>query len=119
MAYDEFFADRIRNFLRHLPLIFVEKRMMGGICFMVDDKMLCASHTDKDTGQNLLMARIGPEFHEQALTLPGVTPMAFTGRPMKGYVYVTDIVLDTDDKLCFWLEKCLTYHPMAKKGRKK
>ena len=60
MAYSELLADRIRNYLDQKKVSFIAKKMMGGLCFMVDDKMCVGVHTDH------LMARIGPEAYESA-----------------------------------------------------
>ncbi|MGF1558920.1 MAG: hypothetical protein ACFCUL_07515 [Flavobacteriaceae bacterium] len=58
MAYDEFLADRIRNILKTKSVTLVERKMMGGLCFMVNDKMCCGLLTDKITEASVLMARI-------------------------------------------------------------
>ena len=78
MAYDELLADRIRNVLKQKKVGNIEKKMMGGLCFMVDDKM-CLGIV-----KNELMARIDPDFYNTALTKNGCRKMDFTGRPMKG-----------------------------------
>ena len=119
MAYDEYQADRIRQVLEEKKANYLAKKMMGGLCFMVDDKMLCGQHTDKKTGHNLLMARIGEGAYEDALTRKGVLPMDFTGRPMKGYVFITPEGYDRQEDLEFWLQKCLDFNPIAKSSKKK
>lgn len=119
MAYDEYQADRIRQVLQEKKADYLAKNMMGGLCFMVDDKMLCGQHIDKKTGDNLLMARIGEEAYEDALTRKGVLPMDFTGRPMKGYVFVTSEGYDRQEDLEFWIQKCLDFNPLAKSSKKK
>ncbi len=121
MAYDEFMADRIRQQLREFQSPFEEKKMMGGLCFMVDGKMCCGTHIDKKFNSPLLMARIGTDFYGEALRKKGVLPMDFTGRPMKGYVFVTSQGWDSDSELQFWIQKCLDFNPLAKasKGKSK
>lgn len=119
MAYDEYQADRIRQELKDRSISFIEKKMMGGLCFMVDDKMLCGIHNDKQSGDSLFMARVGPDFYEKALEMEGVELMEFTGRPLKGYVYVTPEAIDQDAELDFWMEKCLEYNPKAKSSKKR
>lgn len=113
MAYDEYLADRVRQIFseRHVPT--EEKKMMGGLCFMVNDKM-CAGIVGET-----LMARIDPELYPQALSRPGARQMDFTGRPMQGFVFVEGEGIDADEDLQHWLQLCLDYNPRAKASRKK
>ncbi len=113
MAYDEHLADRLRNALKDKNTPYIEKKMMGGLCFMVDDKM-CVGVV-----KNNLMARIDPGTYEQVLTLSGCRPMDFTGRPMKGFVFVTPDGVDLDEELEAWVQRCLDYNPKAKSSKKK
>jgi hypothetical protein len=69
MAYDEYLADRARQILKEKSIVHTEKRMMGGLCFMVDDKMCFGMHIDKNTNSSLLMARVGPDNYETVLAL--------------------------------------------------
>ncbi|TBN03007.1 RNA methyltransferase [Hyunsoonleella flava] len=121
MAYDEYLADRIRKHLNEKHIGFSELKMMGGLCFKVDDKMLCGIHIDKKYGDSLFMARIGLDAHSTALERPECLPMDFTGRPMKGYIFVTPDGFDTDDDLGYWLDLCLAFNPLANasKSRKR
>ncbi|MBM3216980.1 TfoX/Sxy family protein, partial [Candidatus Poribacteria bacterium] len=81
MPYDENLAERIRRVVAGRHGV-TEKRMFGGLAFLLDGKMFCGiANSD-------LMVRVGPERYEAALSLPHVRPMDFTGRPMTGYVYV-------------------------------
>lgn len=120
MAYDEFMVDRIRQQLKEKGAAFQEKKMMGGICFMVNDKMCCGAHFDKKRNCNLLMARIGEEVYNEAIQKDGCQPMDFTGRPMKGYVFITPEGFDADEDLEYWIQLCLNFNPLAKssKGKK-
>ena len=113
MAYDEFLADRIREALKSRKTIFEERKMMGGLCYMVDDKMCIGGVKDK------LMARIDPEVYEEALTKPGCREMDFTGRTMKGFVFVEPVGVDMDEDLDYWVELCLEFNPKAKSSKKK
>ena len=81
MAYDEQLADRIRLAVGPRPDV-TEKKMFGGLAFLLDGKMFCGIVKDD------LMVRVGPERCEAALGEAHVRPMDFTGRPMDGYVYV-------------------------------
>lgn len=119
MAYDEFIADRIRNVFRQKKVSFEEKKMFAGLCFMVHDKMCCGIHYDKKKETDLLMARIGEDASEAALQRAGCYPMDFTGRPMKGYVFVTPEGYDTDEDLDYWIQLCVNFNPLAKASRKK
>ncbi|NNF36455.1 MAG: TfoX/Sxy family protein [Saprospiraceae bacterium] len=113
MAYSELLADRIRHYLGEKKIDYVGKKMMGGLCFMVDDKMCMGVVQDN------LMGRIGKEAYEDALTREGCRKMDFTGREMKGYVFVDPIGIDMDQDLAYWLDLCLAFNPLAKSSKKK
>lgn len=117
MAYDEFLADRIRRQLKEKHTGFSELKMMGGLCFKVDNKMLCGIHIDKIYGDSLLMARIGLDAYENELEKPECLPMDFTGRPMKGYIFVTPEGFDSEETLSYWLDLCLKFNPLAKASK--
>ena len=113
MAYNEYTADRIRHILSLKKIEFTEKRMFGGLCFMVDNKM-CIGVIKED-----IMARVGPEVEQEALLKAGARPMDFTGRPMKGFVFISEDGFDLDDDLAWWIDLCLEYNPLAKASKKK
>ena len=113
MAYDEFLADRIRDALNNRKISFEERKMMGGLCYMVDDKMCIG------VVKNNLMARIDPDIYEEALTKTGCKEMDFTGRSMKGFVFVEPRGIDLDEDLDYWVELCLDFNPLAKSSKKK
>jgi TfoX/Sxy family transcriptional regulator of competence genes len=113
MAYDEHLADRVRQIFAELHVMAEEKKMMGGLCFMLNDKM-CAGVTDER-----LMARIDPVIYQEALTRQGAREMDFTGRPLKGFVFVEPEGIDDDEDLRSWLQLCLDYNPLAKSSRKR
>lgn len=119
MAYDEFLADRLRNIFQQAKANFYEKKMFAGLCFMVNDKMCCGIHYDKKKQTDLLMARIGEEASVEAMQREGCHPMDFTGRPMKGYVFVTPDGFDSEDDLAYWVGLCLAFNPMAKASKKR
>lgn len=102
MAYDEELAERIRRALADKHSV-VEKRMFGGIAFMLRGNMCCGIVRDD------LMVRVGPERHEEALAQPHARPMDFTGRPMRGMVYVTPEGCRTDEALKRWVEQGLNF----------
>jgi hypothetical protein len=119
MAYDDFLAERARRILKDKSVVFLEKKMMGGLCFMVDDKMCFVMHIDKNTNSSLLMARVGLDNYEKALEKEHCTEMNFTGRSMKGYVFVTEEGLDFDNDLASWIQLCLDFNPFAKSSKRK
>lgn len=119
MAYDAYFGERITNILKERKVDFFSKNMMGGLLFMVDDKMLCGIHIDKRYGDSLLMARIGEEAYELELKKDACLPMDFTGRPMRGYIFVTPEGWDKEEDLVYWIDLCLTFNPMAKSSKSK
>ena len=112
MAYDEHLADRIREALKGLHASYEEKKMMGGLCFMVNDKMCAGVINDS------LMARIDPKIYDQLLQRGGCREMDFTGRPMKGFVFVEAEGIDADQDLIDWIRLCLDYNPKAKSSRR-
>lgn len=89
MAYDEGLAELIRGDLADHANV-VEKRMFGGLCFMLNGHMLCGVH--KGGG----MFRVGKPRQDEALKVDGAAPMAFTGRPMGGMVDVSDEAMADD-----------------------
>jgi TfoX/Sxy family transcriptional regulator of competence genes len=113
MPYNEHLADRIRTIFQTRSMPFEEKKMMGGLCFMVDDKMCCGVEKDK------LMARIGPDVYEEALERKGCREMDFTGRPMRGYVFIEPEGIDLDSDLEYWVQLCLDFNPQARSSKKK
>lgn len=119
MAYDEFMADRVRQILKDKNANFFEKKMFGGLCYMVNDKMACGIMYHKKNETDLLMARIGEEASETALQKEGCHPMDFTGRPMRGYVFVTPDGYDSDEDLEHWIQLCLDFNPFAKASKKR
>lgn len=119
MAYDEYLADRIRRQLKEKRIHFTDMKMMGGLLFKVDNKMFCGIHIDKKYGDSLLMARVGEDVYIKELEKPYCLPMDFTGRPMRGYIYVTPDGFDNEDDLSHYLDLCMTFNPFAKASKSK
>jgi TfoX/Sxy family transcriptional regulator of competence genes len=113
MAYDELLTERIRRTFREQHTDFEEKKMMGGICFLVNGKMAAG------VIKNKMMARIDPEIQDEAMSRKGCTEMDFTHRPMKGYVFVEPEGTDMDSDLEYWVKLCLEFNPKAKASKKK
>ncbi len=119
MAYDAYLADRVRRILTDKNITFLDKKMMGGLVFLVNDKMLCGIHIDKKSNTGLLMVRIGENAYEENIYKKECLPMDFTGRPMKGYVFITPNGFDLDADLEFWIQLALDFNPTAKSSKKK
>lgn len=113
MAYDTYLADRIHQSLSKRKVNFIEKKMMGGLTFMVNDKM-CVG-----VSRNRLMARINPEKETEALQKLGAEEMMMTGRKMKGFIFVQPVGIDHDEDLEYWIQLCLDFNPLAKSSKKK
>jgi TfoX/Sxy family transcriptional regulator of competence genes len=116
MAYDEGTAARVRKLLagqRHVA----EKKMMGGLCFMVDNVMCCTI-----SGRGGMLFRVGPEAHARMLKEPHASPMEMRGRIMTGFVRVSDEGTRTDAGLKIWVKRALDFvatmpaKPPAKKA---
>lgn len=104
MAYDENLADRVRQELHKKHVFFMEKKMMGGLSFMINNKM-CVGIVKND-----LMARIGKDEYESALQKKGCKPMDFTGKPMSGYVFLEPEGIDLDADLEYWIHLSLAFN---------
>lgn len=113
MTSDSSLADRVRAVFARLGVATVEKRMMGGLCFMVEDKMCLGVNDDR------LMVRLDPDKYDWALKQPGCRPMDFTGRPMRGFVWVDGEGHDLQKQLENWIDLALEYNPRAKSSKKK
>lgn len=118
MAYDEYLADRVRRILEERQAVFFEKKMMGGLIFMVNEKMCIGVDIDKATGSSRIMARIGKEAYEEALEEKGTRKMDFTGTVMRGFVFIDPEGFDLEEDLEFWVDKSLAYNVFARKSKK-
>ena len=118
MSYDEKTADRVRRILSERTDA-VEKKMFGGLCFMVNGNMCCGlTHT-------AFMIRVGPDRYEDALAQSHARPMDFTGRALTGMVYVDPAGYRTDAALAKWIARGVDFvsalpakHVAVKKRRK-
>lgn len=119
MAYDDYFADRVRQIFEEKGAAFYEKKMMGGLIFMVNNKMCVGVDKDRKLNVDRLMVRVGPNAYQEALQMEGACNMNFTGKPMKGFVFVGPDGFDTDDDLEKWLDMALVYNPFAKSSKRK
>ncbi|MBI1824220.1 MAG: TfoX/Sxy family protein [Nitrospirae bacterium] len=112
MAYDEKLVSRLRSELGQRKGI-SEKKMFGGLTFMVDGKM-CLGVLNDD-----LMARIDPEVYEASLRKNGCRGMTFTGRPMKGFVFISPEGTGNKKDLNYWIDLAFDFNKRAKKSKKK
>jgi TfoX/Sxy family transcriptional regulator of competence genes len=111
MPYDEKLAERIRRALSgHKPV--VERRMFGGVAFLLHGNMCCGVTKD------LLMLRLGSQGAEAALGRPHTREMDFTGKPMKGMVYVESEGVRTEAELQRWLERAVEFAQTLPKKQK-
>lgn len=113
MAFNEIMANRVREIIAAATNKVAEKKMFGGLCFMVDDK-ICVG-VRKDT----ILVRLDPAVFEQALEQEGCRPMVHAGRVMKGYVFVDEAVLHTKKQLLYWVSLALDFNRFAKQAKKK
>ncbi len=102
MAYDEKLAERMRRALAPRRNV-VERKMFGGVCFMVDDHMACGIVMD------MLMVRLSAEAAAASLKEKHVRPMDFTGKPLKGFLYIAADGLKTAAQLRKWVERAVAH----------
>jgi TfoX/Sxy family transcriptional regulator of competence genes len=102
MAFDEVVARRVRIALAGTRDV-AEKRMFGGIAFMVRGNMCAGVIGDR------LMLRVGPDGYEASLSRPHAKPMDFTGRPMKGMVYVEPAGFASTGDLKGWIARAMEF----------
>lgn len=113
MSYNEKLADRVREIIALTHDRVEEKKMFGGLCFMVNDKMCVGVEKER------MMVRLDPDVYESVLEKEGCTPMDFTGKVMKGYVFVDAAALSTNKKLDYWVQLALDFNKKAKASKKK
>ena len=102
MAYDEALGGRIRAILLDQPGL-VEKKMFGGVGFMVQGNMACGVHKD------MLVVRVGPDAYEEKMKYPYTRPFDMTGRAMKGWVMVEPGGFESDTDLKEWVQSGLDF----------
>jgi TfoX/Sxy family transcriptional regulator of competence genes len=102
MAYDPSLATRVRELVAGRKGV-TEKAMFGGLAFLLDGKMFCG------VLGNEILARVGPDSHDAAMAKPDVRIMDFTGRPMRGYVFVGPRAISTNAELSRWVNDCAAH----------
>lgn len=101
MAYDTKLAERIRTKLDGIP--FVEKKMFGGVGFLLNGNMACGVNKDD------LIVRVDPDKHPALLKKPHVRPFDMTGRPMKGWLVIEADGIKTAKQLSTWINEGVKY----------
>ncbi len=114
MAFSEYLADRVRQRLLNKGQI-EEKKMMGGLIFMVNEKMCIGIDIDKKSNTDRLMVRVGKLPYEDLLKKDGSRPMDFTGSVMRGFLFIDPEGFDKDADLDFWVEKALEFNDLIAK----
>jgi TfoX/Sxy family transcriptional regulator of competence genes len=112
MAYDEKLADNVRELIAAKHKKIEEKKMFGGLCFMVNAKMCVGVEKER------MIVRLNPEKYDEVMEKEGCRPMDFTGKVMKGFVFVDANVLTTKKKLEYWVNLALEYNKIAKASKK-
>ena len=102
MAYDEGLAQRLREYFQDRG-DFEDKKMFGGLCFLVSGHMCCGIVGDT------LMARVGPINYQDCLNNRFAREMDFTGKAMKGMIYVSPEGIEEDSDLFHWLDVCYEF----------
>jgi len=102
MAYNEGLAQRVRGEMGELPG-YVEKKMFGGVGFMLQGNMACGVNGDN------LIVRVGPDRYESSLAEPHTRLFDLTGRPMKGWVVIIEKGYEEDHDLKAWVQKGVEY----------
>jgi TfoX/Sxy family transcriptional regulator of competence genes len=113
MAYNDHLADRIRRVFEEKKVHNIEeKKMMGGLTFMVNGKM-CIGIVKED-----LMVRLNPDLHDASILKMGARTMDFTAKPMRGYIFVNAEGVDKDADLEDWIQLALDFNGLAKASKK-
>lgn len=102
MVYDPGLEERLREYFHGRPEVEV-KKMFGGLCFMVSNHMCCGIVGD------MLMARVGPDHYAACLRKKYAKEMDFTGKAMKGMIYVSPEGIENDRALRMWVELCESF----------
>ena len=113
MPYHEKLANSTRALIAETHKKVEEKKMFGGLCFMVNDKMCVCVNKER------LMFRLDPGLFDKIIEKEGCRLMEMQGRIMKGYVIVDTEALNTKKKLAWWVTMALDYNKIAKPSKKK
>jgi TfoX/Sxy family transcriptional regulator of competence genes len=111
MAYNELLADRVRTLFAEVDKV-TEKKMFGGIAFMVNDKM-CVT-----VSKNRIMCRIDPAIHSVTIQRKGCESVIMKGREYIGYVRITEDAMKTKKELQYWIDLALDFNPKSLPSKK-
>lgn len=114
--YDAYLAERVEKRLASNGLTEI-KKMMGGLVFMVNDKMCVGVDKDRVTGEDRLMVRVGTVSSEKLLFKKGSREMDFTGKVLRGFLFISPDGFDSHADLDFWIEKALEFNAIAKSSK--
>ena len=103
MAYDEALAERIRSLIDKIDDQFIEKKMFGGLTFLYKGKMSVGIVKDQ------LCARVIQSDYPNLFDDPNITPMNFTGKVMKDFVYINQDALQSDQDILKWIERSMNH----------
>ena len=110
MAYSETLANRVREYLAEIPNINIEeKKMFGGLAFLVNDKMCINISNDR------LMCRFDSQYTEELAERQGYLLCIMKNKDLKGYCYVEEIGYKSPKDFAFWLNLCLDFNEKIKK----
>lgn len=113
MAYNTKLADRVREYLSEVEELKIEeKKMFGGLAFLIDGKMCI------NVGDDLLMFRFDPKQTEELSERTGFLPMIMNKKEYKGYCYVEPVGYKNKKDFEFWINLCLDYNHKAKSSKK-
>ena len=113
MAYNNELAARVRIYLAEIPSLQIEeKKMFGGLAFMINDKMCINVSKDR------LMCRFDSNMEEEVSQKVGFEPMNMKGRKYKGYCYVHPEGFEKEEDLAYWVNLCLDFNEHAKSSKK-
>lgn len=113
MSLNEKLIARVRELIAAAEKKVEEKKMFGGVCFMVNDKMCAGVNKDR------LMVRIDPVLADEMVEQPGARLMTMGGKEMKGYVLIDESALGTKKQLTYWVNMALAFNQFAKSSKKK
>ncbi|MBC9794902.1 TfoX/Sxy family protein [Sinomicrobium weinanense] len=114
MAYNKQLADNVREYLARFPEMEVEeKKMFGGLAFMINGKM-CVNVSDDN-----LMCRFDPGITQDIAGKTGFLPMIMKGKEYKGYCYVEPIGFEHKKDFEFWINLCLDFNDRARSSKKR
>jgi TfoX/Sxy family transcriptional regulator of competence genes len=107
MAINPALTKRVRDVLTKQPNV-EEKKMFRGIAFMINGKM-CVT-----VGDNRIMCRIDPMFHESAISRSGVSTVKMKGKDYIGWIYIDESVIPDRKKLTYWIKLALEFNVKIK-----